>query len=54
MTYLQKLIKDKESSTKYNEEVERLKFQIKLINDNYSLYDGEYLEALEKFNKEYK
>ena len=54
MTWLQKLKIDKEASDKYSDEVERLKLQIKLINDLYSILDGEYLQKLEEFNKQFK
>jgi len=54
MTWLQKLKNEKEASDKYNDEQARLKLQIKLINDLYSILDGEFLKELEKFTEKFK
>jgi hypothetical protein len=54
MSFLAKLIKDKENSEKYNKEAEELKQAIFDINSLYSQYDGEFLEELKQFIKNYE
>ena len=54
MSFLSKLIKDKENSEKYNKEAQDLKECVLEINNLYTIHDGEFLLSLQEFLNQYK